>query len=424
MVLALFEASHKETQSFPMTDLSRDEARRIAVAAQGFADPRPAGRVDIRHLRRILRRVGLLQIDSVNVLVRSHYLPLFSRLGPYPVSLLDDAVYRRRELFETWAHVASLVPVEVYPLLRYRMDGGVPWKRLGRWVQGNGRYIDAVLDEVRRKGPLSPAELEDPGGRAGPWWGWSKGKNAMEWHFRKGRVMVHDRRNFERVYDLTERILPRRVLVGDALDEAKAQRALLLLAARSCGVGIARDLADYYRLPLPRARELLRELASAGTLREVRVEGWREPAYMLPDARLPRSVAAHALLSPFDSLIWERSRTERLFAFHYRIEVYLPERKRQYGYYVLPYLLGDRLAARVDLKADRARSLLLVKGAFVEREEDPPVVARELATELRLMAEWLRLEDVSAARRGNLSVQLREALRRPKRRRPMSRESG
>ncbi len=394
-----------------MTDLSHAEARRIALAAQGFADPRPVGRVDIRHLRRVLSRVGLLQMDSVNVLVRSHYMPLFSRLGPYPVSLLDDAVYRRRELFETWAHAASLVPVEVYPLLRYRMDADVPWERVRQWVRRNGGYIDGVLDEVRRKGPLAAAELDDPGGRAGPWWGWSKGKNAMEWHFRKGRVMVHDRRNFERVYDLTERVLPRHVLDGDTPDETEAGRALLLLAARSHGVGTARDLADYYRLPLPRAHELLRDLASEKVLREVRVEGWREPAYMHPDARLPRSVAAHALLSPFDSLIWERGRTERLFDFRFRIEAYLPERRRQYGYYVLPFLLGDRLVGRVDLKADRARGRLLIKGAFIEDGQDPSRAAERLAQDLREMAGWLGLDSLRVGRRGNLSERLRNELR-------------
>jgi len=394
-----------------MTDLSRAEARRIALAAQGFADPRPLGRVDIRHVRRVLSRVGLLQLDSVNVLVRSHYMPLFSRLGPYPMSLLDDAVYRRRELFETWAHAASLVPVEVYPLLRYRMDAAVPWERVRQWVLRNRGYIDGVLDEVRRKGPLSAAELDDPGGRTGPWWGWSRGKNAMEWHFRKGRVMVHHRRNFERVYDLTERVLPRYVLDSDTPDETEARRALLLLAARSQGVGIARDLAGYYSLPLPRARELVLDLASEGALREVRVEGWREPAYMHPDARLPCSVPAHALLSPFDSLIWERARTERLFDFRYRIEVYVPERKRQYGYYVLPFLLGDRLVGRVDLKADRARRRLLIKGAFVEDGQEASGVAERLAQDLRAMAGWLGLDSLRVGRRGNMSARLRDELR-------------
>jgi uncharacterized protein YcaQ len=335
---------------------------------------------------------------------------MFSRLGPYPMSLLDDAVYRRRELFETWAHVASLAPVELYPLLRYRMDAEMPWEGMRQWVQRNGGYIDAVLDEVRRKGPISAAELNDPGGRAGPWWGWSKGKNAFEWHFLKGRVMVHDRRSFERVYDLTERILPRHVLVGDPPDETEAQRALLLLAARSHGVGTARDLADYYRLPVPRSGELLRDLVDQGALREVRVEGWREPAYLHPDARIPRSVGAQALLAPFDSLIWERRRTERLFDFRYRVEMYVPEKQRRYGYYVLPFLLDDRLVARVDLKADRALARLLVKGAFIEDRQETDVVAEHLALALREMAGWLGLETVHVGRRGELSRRLRDEL--------------
>ena len=393
------------------TDLSLAEARRIALAAQGFADARPAGRVDIRHLRAVLARVGLLQIDTVNVLVRSHYLPLFSRLGPYPTSLLDDAAYQRKELFETWAHEASLIPIDHYPLLRHRMDAKTGHERFRRWVRDNSAYVEGVLDEVRERGPLAASDLSEPGTRRGLWWARSKGKMALEWHFRKGHVMVHGRRNFARVYDITERVIPAHVLDGDGPGEREAQRELLLLAARSHGVGTAHDLADYYRLAIPRCRELLAELTAEEALQEVSVEGWAEPAYLHPGARLPRSVEAQALLSPFDSLIWERSRTERLFDFRYRIEIYVPEQQRTFGYYVVPFLLGDRLVARVDLKADRAKRRLLVRAAHVEPSVDRVRVAAALAEELRTMAGWLELEDVNVARRGAFASELSRAMR-------------
>lgn len=395
----------------PRTDLSRDEARRIALAAQGFADARPTGRVDMRHLRRVLSRVGLLQIDTVNVLVRSHYLPLFSRLGPYPMSLLDDATYRRRELFETVAHELSLVPVEHYPLLRHHLDAEARYKWTRRWAASNRKYIELVLDEVRRKGPLSTDELEHPGRRFGTFWMTSQGKSALNWLFLKGRVMVQNRHNFARSYDLTERVLPHHLLDGDVPDQTEAQRALLVLAARSHGVGTVRDLADYYRLPVPRARDLLRDLAAEGALHEVRVDGWGETAYLHPEARLPRSVAGRALLTPFDSLIWERERTQRLFDFRYRIEIYVPERQRTFGYYVLPFLLGDRLVARVDLKADRSKRRLLVRAAHIEPDAEPSAVADALAEELRTMARWLELDGVVVSRRGRLASVLARAVR-------------
>ena len=391
------------------TDLSLAEARRIALAAQGFADPRPRGRVDIRHLRAVLARVGLLQIDTVNVLVRSHYLPLFSRLGPYRMSLLDDAAYQRRELFETWAHEASLVPIEHYPLLRHRMDEEKAHVRFRRWLEENTAYVEGVLAEVRQRGPLAAGDLSDPGKRKGIWWARSKGKMALEWHFRKGRVMVHKRRNFTRVYELTERVIPVHILNGGEHNELEAQRALLLFAARAHGVGTARDLADYYRLPVPRARELLAELAMEGTLHTVAVEGWSEPAYLHPKARIPRSVDAQALLSPFDSLIWERARTERIFDFRYRIEIYVPESQRQFGYYVLPFLLGDRLVARVDLKAERQAGCLLVRAVHIEPDVDRGRVAAALAEELQTMAEWLELDGVNVGRRGAFASELRGA---------------
>lgn len=394
-------------------ELSNREARLIALAAQGFADARPLLRVDIRALRRVIARVGLLQIDSVNVLVRAHYMPLFSRLGSYPRSLLDDAVYRRRELFEAWAHAASLVPVEYYPLLRHRMDSiSTVWPPFRKWARANKTYVDAVLAEIRERGPLTARELDDPGRRRGSWWMRSKGKMALEWHFRCGSLMAHARPSFERAYDLTERVLPPHVLARKPLPEPEAQRELLLRAARHCGIGTAKDLADYYRLPLPRSRQLLRQLVEDARLREVSVEGWKEKAYLHPDAEVPRSMKTRALLTPFDSLIWERARTERLFGFRYQIEIYVPERKREYGYYVLPFLLDGELVARVDLKSDREAGKLHVRGVFLEDGRSPKRVAGKLAAELRLMAEWLDLDGVKVGPRGNLAEALRAASRR------------
>ncbi|MEX0786076.1 MAG: crosslink repair DNA glycosylase YcaQ family protein [Dehalococcoidia bacterium] len=390
-----------------MADLSNDEARRIALGAQGFAEARPSGRVDIRHLRRVMAKIELLQIDTVNVLVRAHYMPLFARLGPYPMSLLDEAVYQRRELFETWAHVASIAPVERYPLLRHRMDGGLHhnWER---WAQANSAYVDAVLDEVRRRGPITAGELEDPGPRGGVFWVRTAGRTALDYLFRKGAVMIAGRSNFTRAYDLTERVLPRELLEREPPAEEAAQREMLLHSARAYGIGTAAELADYYRLRVPAAKALLRDLVREDALREVSVEGWKEPAYLHPDARTPRAINARALLAPFDSLIWDqnRKRTERLFGFRYVLEIYLPEKQREYGYYVYPFLLGDRLVARVDLKADRKRGRLQVKAAYVEDGEDERAVAGELAKELALMAEWLGLERVEVGRRGNLAREL------------------
>jgi uncharacterized protein YcaQ len=397
--------------------LSAAAARRVALAAQGFADAAPASRTDRRHLRRVLGRIGLLQIDSVNVLVRSHYLPAYSRLGPYRQELLDTAAYNgRRELFEYWGHEASLLPVATHPLLRWRMarasERFETWGRPARLARERPAYIAEVLDLVRERGPIAASEV---GGdarpkRSGPWWDWHDAKVALEWLFWTGQVTTAGRRGFERRYDLTERVLPPWVLALPTPDEKDAQRELIRIAARACGVASGRDLGDYFRLPAEATRERVRELADAGELLPVTVAGWRVPAYLWHDARLPRSVRARALLSPFDSLVWERSRTERLFGFRYRIEIYVPAPKRVHGYYVLPFLLGDRLVARVDLKSDRANATLRVQAAYAEPDA-PPETAEALATQLRTMASWLGLADVRASERGNLAPALRTALR-------------
>ncbi len=399
-------------------ELSAGEARRIALSAQGFARARPEGRIDVRHLRRVMTHVNVVQLDSVNVVVRSHYLPFFSRLGVYPVQLLDDLAFRRRELFEYWGHAASLLPIEHYPLMRHRMAAARPRQREAELMRDQPGYVESVLDEVRERGPLAVAELTDPGERSGPWWGHGKGKIALDWHFMTGAVATHERRGFTRVYDLAERVIPDRVRGAGSPAAPEAHRALLLLAARSHGVATASDLAGYYpaptagaaKLTVPFTRRRLEELADEGRLERVSVEGWREPAYLHPAATLPRRVVGRALLSPFDSLIWDRDRMSRVFGFDYKIEIYVPASQRRYGYYVLPFLLDGELVARVDLKAQRDAGTLRVQAAHIEDGRNPSHAAAELAAELRLMADWLGLERVRAERRGNLARELRAAL--------------
>jgi uncharacterized protein YcaQ len=396
--------------------LSTAQARRIALAAQGFADPAPGGTPDLRHLRRVLRRVGLLQMDSVNVLQRAHYLPLYSRLGSYPPGLLDRAAYRRpRELFEYWGHEASLIPVELQPLLRWRMAAAhdSAWGGMRRIAVEQPELVAWVLDEVRQRGPITAAEIEHDAPRpTGHWgWNWSEVKRALEWLFWSGEVTAADRTtSFARRYDLPERVLPPGVLATPTPEPADAYRALVELAARSLGVAAEPELRDYFRLPLAGARVAVAELVEAGVLVPVAVRGWRQPAYLHHEARVPRRVSAATLISPFDPLIWERARTERLFDMTYRIEIYVPAAHRTYGYYVLPFLLGDRFAARVDLKADRRAGVLRVPSAWLEPTADEGPTAEALAVELRRLAGWLGLSVVAVPERGDLASPLAQAL--------------
>jgi uncharacterized protein YcaQ len=341
--------------------ISLAAARRIALAAQGFAEPKPGGKIDRRHLMRVLGRTGLLQIDSVNIVVRAHYMPLFSRLGPYPMALLDDAsTGKRRMLFEYWAHEASLLPVETWPLMRWRMERASKFQgtdgRLARFAQERAGYVEEILREVARRGPIAASDVEGDKGPGG-WWGWSDAKHAFEWLFWAGRITAASRRGFERLYDLPERVLPSHIIAAHTPDPADAHRELLRISARALGIATYGDLRDYFRLSPEETKARLDELVESGELTEVAVEGWKQAAYLHRDARAPRRVASRALLAPFDPLVWERSRTERLFDFRYRIEIYTPAEKRQFGYYVYPFLLGDRLVARVDLKADRKSSV-------------------------------------------------------------------
>ena len=392
--------------------LSVDRARRIALGAQGFGVSRPDGRVDRRHVRRMLSRVGLIQIDSVNVIVRSQELPLYARLGPHRRDLLTGMV-EDGELFEYWGHEASLLPIELFPLFRWRMqaagDKAAGWGGLIRLATERPDYVEAVYDEVRERGLMSASELDDPGAKSGPWWGWRHGKQALEYLFWCGRLSARRRSNFERVYDLTERMIPAVWFNAPIPSVVDAHKALLVRAAASLGVGTARDLADYYRLNIPLARPLLAELVEEGRLLPARVEGWTHPAFLHPDARTPRRIEAATLLSPFDSLIWERSRTERLFDFSYRLEIYTPQPKRIYGYYVLPFLLGEELVARLDVKAERSDRVLRVRGAFGEPLRDPDEIAGPLAAELAAMAAWLGLDEVVVDRKGDLAPALQRA---------------
>jgi uncharacterized protein len=401
----------------PNENLTLSEARRIALAAQGFDRPRPNRKVNASHIRGVMQRLGLVQIDYVNVLTPAHYQVLFSRLGPYQKSLFDDLVYRRREFTEQWAHERSILPVESWLLLRHRMEIHRirPWGFEKLMEQQSG-YVAWALEEIRTRGPLSAEDLPEPDGmprRMSDKWGWGMNfKNqVLEAHFGFGRLAVVARLpNFARVYDLAERVIPTEIH-RRKIERDEAQRELLRLAARSHGVGTAGDLADYYRMPIREVRRRIAELIEARELLEARVEGWREPAYLHPEARAGQKIEAAALLSPFDPLVWYRPRVARLFEFDYRIEIFTPREKRRWGYYVLPFLFGEHLVARVDLKADRAARRLLVMAAYLEVGADSDAVADALGAELRSMAAWLELDSVSVEHRGGFARRLAAAVR-------------
>jgi len=429
--------------------ISLAEARRIALAAQGFDRPRPAGGVGADHIRHVIRQLGLIQIDFVNVLVPAHYLVIFSRLGPYRRTLFDTVVYggrrwherdKPREFTEQWAHEASIIPVDVWPLLRHRMEvhRPRPWG-FERFLKEHEDYARWTLEEVRARGPLAADDLTKaesvPGfereqyGRTPGLWQGSVQRAVLEAHFGRGLLAVTERRaNFARAFDLAERLIAAEHH-GRQVEQSDAERELVRRAARSFGVGTADDLADYYRMPIRAARARLKELVDAGELREVRVEGWREAAFLHSGVSAPREINATTLLSPFDPLVWYRPRVERLFSFDYRIEIFVPQPKRKWGYYVLPFLLGDRLVARVDLKADRAEDCLLVLAAYVEpavREHtnrkkstttrdsgvnyQPTAVAQSLAQELQTLAGWLGLGSIAVGRGGDFTRLLAAAL--------------
>ncbi|MBL9097518.1 MAG: YcaQ family DNA glycosylase [Alphaproteobacteria bacterium] len=394
--------------------LSQGEARRIALAAQGFGAGQERA-PDRAAMLRTIRRIGLLQLDSVNVLVRSHYLPLFSRLGVYDVAALDALSQRKpRALFEYWGHEASLIPVEHHPLFRWRMAearaGKGGWAGPSRLARERPDFIAAVLGEIEARGPLGAGELTGGGKSTGNWWGWSDGKRAVEYLFWTGQLTAAGRRGFERLYDLPERVIPARILNAPAPSREDAQRQLIEIAAHAHGVATEIDLRDYFRLPVADTKARIHDLVEAGTLRRVSVEGWKQPAFLhRRAAAAPAIIESAALISPFDSLIWMRARTERLFDFHYRLAFYTPKHKRTAGYYVTPFLLGDRLVARVDLKSDRKKGRLLVLGGHAEPHVAPSSIAPALKAELAKLAAWLGLSQVAPRGRGELVRELRKS---------------
>ena len=377
--------------------------------AQGFTDPAPAGRVDRRHLRRVMGRVKLLQLDSVPVVVRTQYLPPFSRLGCYEPSLLDRIAYRDDEWFEAWAHEASLLPVDDEPLLRWqkrRAEQGDTWKNLAELARSEPGYVAEVLAQVEER-PLTAGELVDPRRRDGEWWGSrSLGSIALDWLFRIGAVGIRRRGNFVKEFDLLERIVPPDVLACPTPTAEEAQRELLVRSAHALGVGTAGDLIDYYRLPVREGRVRLHEVVEAGELETVSVEGWSELGYVQPGARLPRAVEVVTVLSPFDPIVWTRDRAARLWGFDYRIEIYVPASKRVYGYYVLPVLLGEQLVARLDLKTDRAGGALRVLGAYAEPAVDHGSLAERLGPHLIELARFVGVDEVRYGSRGDLMTAL------------------
>jgi hypothetical protein len=417
----------------PIT-ISLAEARRLAVASQGFGS-RPA-RAGTGDLRKLAARLHVFQIDSVNVLARAHYVPAFARLGPYPMDALDALAYRKRELFEYWGHEASLLPISLFPLVRYRMHKHT--ERTQAYMRSTrGRYMARVYAEVAERGPITAGELSNPGTRLKGWWGWSgsgNGKATLEHLYDSGLVAISGRRRFARLYDITERVIPASALSAPPLPREEAMKQLICLAAKACGVGTLGDITGYFnidgwrdRLPAgpswewrtragprratPIGKRLVAELVDEARLVPIAVEGWTEQAYLHPDARVPPSVDARALVTPFDSLVWERDRMARLFGMQYTIEVYVPAHKRIYGYYVFPFLLGDTLVARCDLKADRERRVLMVQSAFLERGHGPRRVVPALASELRQLCAWLELDRIDVAERGDLARALRRGLK-------------
>ncbi|WP_431239688.1 winged helix-turn-helix domain-containing protein [Mycolicibacterium aichiense] len=402
-----------------MTRLSADQARRVAICAQGFAEPKPRGSVSRAHLRRLVSRIHVLQLDSVSVAVRAHYAPMFSRLGPYDRSVLDAAAWSHsarapRLLVEYWAHEAALMAVEDWPLMRWRMREYAH----GRWgqeiVKKNPRLADNVLAAVDELGPSTAGQIEahlegERARRKGPWWDRSDTKWVAEALWSSGALTTATRVGFARHYDLTEKVLPPHVLARE-VDDEEAVRELVQRAAGALGVATEPDLRDYFRLSPKQSKPAVAALVAEGAIEEVEVDGWSAPAYLAPGVTVPRTDRGTALLCPFDPLIFFRPRLERLFQFHYRIEIYTPEPKRQFGYYVWPFLLDGRLVGRVDLKGERANDALNVVGAFIEPGQSPGVVAPQLAAELQSMAAWLGLGSVTVGTRGDLVGALGKAL--------------
>ena len=391
-------------------ELSISAARRIALGAQGFARKPAAATLRAQHFASVMSRLGLIQLDSVNVCARSHYMPFYSRLGAYQQDALDTWINTKHRHFEYWAHEASVMPVEKYPLWRWKMAQWTPRESVRTLMNEHPGLVKDVLKQVQEHGPLTVRELQAPKARNKPWWGRGPGKIALESLFAQGKLTALRTSNFQRLYDVPERSIPKTHRLDERYDKHLAHRQLLLDSVRHFGVGTTKDLADYYRLKIGIATSILVELAEEGLVEEVGVKGWKGPVYRDPAAKCPRTIRGSSLLSPFDPVIWYRDRGERLFQFHYRIEIYTPEEKRKHGYYVLPFMLDGELVGRVDLKAERKAGRLLVPSAFVEPGQKKERVAKALAGDLERFAVWMGLGSIILGRKGDLMRALRSAL--------------
>ena len=382
--------------------LSIADARRIALAAQGFDTARPQTKATQRHVDTLISRLGVIQIDSVNVLVRSQELPLFARLGKHDRNAIPKAT-EAQKLFEYWGHEAAHLPVDLHPLFRWKMDaartGKVTHWGLTSFYEENKAFVKRILKHVEKNGPTTSRELSTRTEKKGTWWDWDEAKVALEYLFLTGELMSRGRgSDFARIYDTPERVLPQRIIDAATPSEHEARKQLLVRSAVAQGVATASDLADYYRQKLATVKPLIAELVEEGELREVAVDGWTEKAFVYRNAKLPKQLHATALLSPFDSLVWCRPRNERLFDFHYRIEIYTPKEKRKFGYYVLPFMMNGEMVGRVDLKADRAKGILQAHSVHTEKGVKRSVINEALNAELAAMATWLGLEQVQIGR--------------------------
>jgi uncharacterized protein len=397
--------------------LSIAEARRIALHAQGFTGQSRDTKATWPKMQAMVEKLHLLQIDSVNVLVRSHYLPLYARLGHYDVAALDARCFtqKKRHFFECWAHEASLVPLDLHPLMRWRMDraraGNGTYKSMNAYGLDNKAFLKATLEHIRNNGPIRASEVPGGGKAEGGWWGWSKGKITLETLFDQGLVTAATRQGFERIYDLPERVISAEVLNRPTPSERECFRLLIEKSAEALGIATEFDLRDYFRLPVSEARLATQDAIGSGVLIPVSVDGWNKQAYLHRDAKIPRKAGATALLSPFDPIVWDRDRAERIFNFHYRIELYTPAPKRKFGYYVLPFMVGEKLGGRLCLKSDRQSGTLLVNRAHIEADADVTETAALISTELQLMASWLGLERVKISRAGIFAKALNAASR-------------
>ena len=399
------------------TDLEIDavSAKRIAVAAQGLHRPRPKEKVDRRHFRRVFGDTGLVQLDSVQAVCRSHYLVFFSRLGKYDRLKLDDWIWHSGEIFESWAHEASILPVETEPFVRWKKSRaleGETWKGLFELANSQKKYVSDVKDQVLLSAsPVKASELSEPRSRSGSWWsGRSDGQKTLDWLFRIGEIGVKRDKNFSRSYVPFNSVIPNETFsLPDPL-ESESIEQLILIAARCNGVGTAKDIADYFRMKPSFVHKVIPSLLEEKKLLSACVEGWGENAYLLPSVSVPEKIVSRALLSPFDSLVWCRPRLERLFDFKYRLEIYVPKEKRKYGYYVLPFLLNENLVARVDLKTVRSEEKLLIKGVYLEAGTEPEMVLSELAEEVKELSNFLNLSEVSITGRSRTAVLLRSFL--------------